>query len=174
MTQDSDYIQIQSLLDGELSAGDADKMRLEISENPEWKNVLDELKWTSEIVRSNETCRILPVDTEFYWLQIARGIGPVGIVQPADSHKESTVSMPLVWLKRCLQLGAAVLLFAGIMMFLDQKNEPRNAIAFGDTEAILNEFGELEIPEGNSSFLIQSPDNEMTVVWIDYQMDSME
>src|SRR5436309_2826307 len=85
MNQDRE-LQIQALLDGELSGRKARQVEQWLATDSQAQALAQELKMTRSLLAANEPELKLPETREFYWNKIQRQIEAVSLHQPPQSR----------------------------------------------------------------------------------------
>ena len=154
---------VQAFVDGELPAADQALVEALIQEDPELKQLHEELTQGREWLRGNEPERSVPEPRDFYWSKIATGIERAEHqeAQMEDAAHRSGVEQSF-WLRWLLPMGsvAAVLVLAMLAQFEGPKTP-------GANEQKAASYHEVDNPlETGSLITFRSNTEGVTVVWI--------
>ncbi len=147
-------LQIQALVDGELTSQEAAEVRRQLSSDPVSLALHDELVLTRQVVRENEATAAVPESRDFYWSKIARGIEAQERLAPVAPRRPSLLQLLARWVVPAAAVIALTLFLAsrttsGIHLFA------RHSANEVETQL-----------EDTSLFDFHDPKTGMTVVWL--------
>lgn len=145
-------LKLQAFGDGELSGREAEAVRALLERDAEARQLLDELKVTTAVLRENEPQHALPESPEFYWSKIERAI--------AQTSPEPVSPLVAFWFafRRGMApiTGFALVLLLGVI-----------SLKFQGGSNSLSHLAEVEsLSEHVTSFSFRSQSENMFVVWL--------
>ncbi|HMC26313.1 MAG TPA: hypothetical protein VKM56_00825 [Verrucomicrobiae bacterium] len=158
MNQDRE-LEIQALLDGELSGRKARKVEQWLAGDAEAQALLHELRTTKSALGGNEPQITLPEAREFYWSKIQRQIEAT-----VPEREAAHASLWLSW-RRYLAPVTAVAAVAMLALFSMKE------MGFDEADRHLAEIENLS--EHASSLSFRSQSENMFVVWV-YNKDQQK
>jgi len=144
-------LKLQAYLDDELSAGEAAEVEGRLTQDPEGKALLAELRNTRTAMSAGELEVKLPESREFYWSKIEREIER----QSRPVAEASKLSW-FAWVQRhLLPVSGVALLFCllAVMLVHSEKLTPQ----YGETELASDDMG---------SYTFRDQQQKMTMVWL--------
>jgi anti-sigma factor RsiW len=147
-------LQLQALLDGELSASEVPVIAHRLEQDPEARRLYDELELTRAVLSRCEPEHKIPETRDFYWSRIRQAIErgePVGTVSESGWWRG--------WLRWMVPAGATALLGLFLLQrtWVGPEQEPVLVSAEHQVETLLAEA---------TSISFRSESAGMTVVWV--------
>ena len=156
-----DELKLQALLDGELSAAEAQEVGESLRGDAVAEALRAELQWTKVAVASGEEAMALPETRDFYWSKIARELGR--LEQPVAEKRSWTGASWLRWLTPVSGLAAvAFLMVVAMRPDISALNETENALEESNVYTFQSQAEKLNIiwiqTEANEGFTPAAPD----------------
>lgn len=162
MMNETEQLKLQSFLDGELTGPEKSEVSAWIERESGASALLEEIRQTRDLLRSNEPSHTLDCSREFYWSGILKGIES----QPPATRPESGPAVFLGWLQRRLApvaTTAAALTLLVLCLVLINREEPPQFAA----EAPEGSPSVWNTPDPDTGFVsYQNQDTGFAMVWI--------
>jgi anti-sigma-K factor RskA len=147
-------LKLQALLDGELSASEVSSATRLLEQNPEARQLYDQLQLTREMLRRCEPEHVVPETRAFYWSRIERAIGSS---MPRPEARRSGVWTG--WLRWMIPAGAAAAL--GLVLL------QQNWVGSDPDPVVLATDHQVEtLLADTTSISFRSESAGMTVFWV--------
>lgn len=155
MNDNESQLKIQALVDGELSATEAQEVQQWLEHDAAAQALAAELRASREYLRGNEAPRTVPEARDFYWSKIAREI--------ERAERETRIAPPVSklnqWLRWMVPVGGLTAL--AFLLVINQGTVTKQP-------SLLSLGHEIETTlEETSSITFRSESAGMTVVWVD-------
>jgi hypothetical protein len=158
-------LKVQAFLDGELSKRESRRVERQLALDQESSWLLEELRWTKNVLAANEPSVGLSGSREYYWHGIEREI-----LRAERATASEPTALPFSWLiwKKCLAplsgLALAALVVLGILEFYSfDASGPRSRF-LAQVESPSEEMG---------AFSFRSQSDNIFVIWL-YERSSQK
>ena len=151
-------LRVQAFLDGELTEHETRQVERRLSSDEASSHLLEELRWTKNVLAANEPIAVIPETRDFYWSKIRGDILLMG--RPVAPGPQAQAFLWLVW-KKCFApfSGLALMLMVvwGIMSFYSLDASGARGRFLAQVESPSEEMG---------AFSFRSQSDNVFVIWL--------
>lgn len=160
MNENETELNVQALVDGELTGAEADAFRARIEGDDALRELHARLTAVRGLMAGAELPRTLPAPGDFHWSQISQAI-------EREEREARRLAKPAPAVGRLLHWFMPLAGAAGLVLLLTlQLNAPP------DLGILLGSDHELELSDDNIDVMTYNTgDDGMSIVWLDYAMD---
>jgi len=151
-------LKLQALVDGQLSNREARRLERWLTSDQEAAALLEELRWTKNVLTANPPQMVVPESREFYWSKIQRAILRV---EPDRAAKPDFRLSPFLQWKKWLTP------ISGLALFLLVAWGTFNIVNLDANRLHARVLAQVESPsEEMSAFSFRSQSQNVFVVWL--------
>jgi len=160
MNKNETELNVQALVDGELTGREAEELRRRLESDAELKALHTRLTAMRGLMVNSELPRTLPESGDFHWSKIAQAIER----EERQVDRTTKSSMSAKWLLRWVVPLAGVVCLV-LVLTMKQTAPPDLDILLGSDYELELSVDDLDVMTFNTG------DDAMSIVWLDYAID---
>ena len=160
MNENEIQLNVQALVDGELTGREAEELLSRLESDAGLKALHTRLTVVRGLMADAELPRTLPESGDFHWSQISKAIEREERQAKHLARPASSANWLLRWVLPLAGIACLMLLFT-----LQQTTKPNLSISIGSDHELELSIDDLDVMTFNTG------DDVMSVVWLDYSID---